>query len=141
MDVIQRLHEQREFPNKKVINLNLQKGVLIENLLWNEKTEDVDIKQRLILKDFSWSTENGYDFLTMELEKVDLQENKKIVDELVGRILAKHFDAMKYSFMQNMIERTERMVDKGYLVMRDIKRIEKDDKTRIAKTTEKVYEE
>jgi len=80
IDIIQSLHEQREYPDTKTIHLYLQKGVMLESLLWDKKTEDVEIKERFVLKDFSWSEEEKHEILTVEFEKVDLEENKKIGD-------------------------------------------------------------
>lgn len=134
MEVIQRLHEQREFPSDIGIPLTLKKGIMLETLTWDKDTEDVDIKERLVLKKFNWTRDGNYDFLTMEFKKVDLEEYKKIVDDLAEKILDKHFEIMKYTFMKGLIERAKRMVEKGYLVVADIKRMEKhDNKKKVGK--------
>lgn len=139
MIITHRLHEQREFPQKKTVYLSLKKGTAIETLLWDKKTEKVDIKERLVLKDFAWSAKGRYEFLDMEFEKVNLDDYQKEVDELVKKIMDKHFEVLKYTFMKEMIGRAGRMVDEGCLLMPHIRRIEKNDKQKAGEGTSEVY--
>lgn len=139
MRIIHRLHEQREFPQKKTVYLSLKKGTAIETLLWDKKTEKVDIKERLVLQDFAWSAKNGHEFLDMEFEKVNLDDYQKEVDGLVKKIMEKHFEVLKYTFMKQMIDRAGRMVDEGCLLMPNIRGIEKNDKQKAGEGTQKVY--
>ena len=103
--VVSRLHEQREHP-EKFLRLVLKKGVFVEELHWDHKTEKTTIFRRLILKNFTWTTTNKKRYLKMVFLKQDMQKEKLLKQKLVKQIVDEQYPVLAYSFFDHIISST-----------------------------------
>jgi len=135
--VRERFHEQRESP-LKTLTLRLKKGVVVEELDWDSKTEAVTIHRRLILEDYKWLTkkeDKKNRYLDLVFRKEDLGKAKKRKMKLIKKILADQYPTLSYSFFGNFISSTQMKVDSGNI---DIKKIVKEINKSLNKSAQKI---
>ena len=98
-----RLHEQREHPIK-VLNFLLKKGIMIEELDWDSKTEAVTIYKRFVLQKYAWiKKDKKSKYLSMTFSKTDLEKEKKKKMKLIKKIIEKQYEVLSYSFFSNLL--------------------------------------
>lgn len=115
--MVPRLHEQREHWSKKTIEIKrLRKRMLVEVLDWDDKTERVKIHKRMRLKDYQWTEDKDYKYLTLNLKNVDLKEDKKIKVDIIEQIMSKHSETLKYSLVNRMVEGMKKHEKSGMLI-------------------------
>lgn len=126
--IISRLHEQREYPEKS-IRVTLTKGLQIEELDWERKTEETKIYKRMFLEKWFWKKDKKFKYLHLIFNKEDLAKAKKRRQKIIDNILAKYYDELALSFTDHLVSSTLVKLELGFL-----------DKEQIIKTFGKAIE-
>lgn len=127
--IVARLHEQRESPQKSIHTI-LKKGITIEELDWDRKTEETKIYKRLFLEKWEWKKDKKHKYLHITLNKENLAKAKKRKQKMIDNILTKYYDQLALSFIDHLLASTIVKLELGFL-----------DKAKIIKTFGKAIEE
>jgi len=126
--IISRLHEQRESPEKS-LRVTLKKGLQIEELDWDRKTEETKIYKRMFLEKWQWTKDKKFKHLHLTFNKEDLTKAKKRRQKIIDNILTKYYDELALSFTNHLVSSTLVKLELGFL-----------DKEKIIKTFGKAIE-
>jgi len=105
VNVVTRLHEQREHP-EKYLRLVLKKGIIVEELTWDRKTEKTVIFKRLILKNFKWTSNGKKRHLVITFQKQNIGKEGAKKRKLIKQIIDEQYPVLALSFFDHLISST-----------------------------------
>ena len=97
-------HELREIPGETV---KIEKGVWIEISDFNIETEEVFIKKRYEIVDIRKAEGIKNDYYNIICKKMDIKKDDETKKEISKKVIEKHHDILKSSFVKCLIEGIE----------------------------------
>lgn len=97
-------HELRELPGETV---KIEKGVWIEISDFNIETEEVFVKKRYEVVEIKKSEGQEKDYYDITCKKINFKKDDERKKELAKKVIEKHHDILKSSFVRCLIEGIE----------------------------------
>ena len=107
-----RLHEQREHPNK-TLHIGLKKGIILEELKWDKKTEAVTIYNRFFVEKYRWKEKGDKKnrILVLTLKRDNIKKKKERKLRQISKILKDQYPMLAHSFFNSFLGSTSKKID------------------------------